>query len=176
MSKEIELIGKNLARYLTYQDSQSKYAPHIYTFGNGGSASIADHMACDWMKSTYRPGKPNLRVISLVCCGPLMTALSNDYGYEETGSRQIQWLCDKGDTVVLISSSGTSKNIVKAAEEAKRKECTLIGFTGNAQNSDGGPLRKWADLSVHCESTDYGVIEDYHSQVMHAVVRAINNP
>lgn len=155
----------------------SKFYPHqtsvIFTAGNGGSASIANHMACDWMKSTHKPGRAPIRVISLVSNMELLTALGNDLGYDETISRQIEWLARKSHVIILISSSGTSKNIVKAAEEAKRVGCKLIGFTGNAGNSDGGPLRKWADVSVHCDSNDYGIIEDFHSQVMHEVVRII---
>lgn len=145
----------------------------IFTAGNGGSASIANHMACDWMKSTYKPGKKAIRVISLASNTVLLTALGNDCGYDETFSRQLQWLAKSGHAVVLISSSGTSKNIVKAAEEAKRLGCKLVGFTGNAGNSDGGLLRKWADVSVHTPLTEYGQIEDFHSQVMHEIVRQL---
>ncbi len=154
---------------------KKKFSDHrsgvIYTFGNGGSASIADHMACDWMKGTYtnKPGCKSLRVISLSSNGALLSAIANDMGYEETGSRQIQWLADAWDIIVLISSSGTSKNIVKAAEEARRKGCILIGFTGFT----GGSLKQWADVSVHCDSDDYGVIEDYHSNVLHEVARQL---
>ncbi len=140
----------------------------IYTFGNGGSASIADHMACDWMKGT----DGRLRVVSLSSNGPLLSAIGNDCGYEHTCVKQLQWLSDwVGDVLVLISSSGTSPNIVSAARYLRGGGSTVIGFSGNAKKSGGGSLRALSTVSVHCDSEDYGVIEDYHSQVMHEVLR-----
>lgn len=137
----------------------------IYTFGNGGSASISEHMACDWMKGT----DGLVRVVSLSSNGPLLSALGNDLGYENTCYSQLQWLLKPGDVVVLISSSGSSLNIVKAAEFAAEEGVLLIGFTGFT----GGPLRLLSDISVHIDSTDYGVVEDYHSNVMHQVLREL---
>lgn len=139
----------------------------VYTFGNGGSASIANHMACDWTKSTGGV----FRVISLAANPSMIMAIANDCGYEETCRAQLDWLMDGEETVVLVSSSGNSPNIVKAAEFVKDCGCTLIGFTG----FDGGALKQLCDISVHIDSNDYGVIEDYHSQVMHEVVRQINS-
>lgn len=139
--------------------------PHstIFTFGNGGSASIAEHMACDWMKGSNGA----FRVISLSSNGPLLSAIGNDLGYENTCYSQLDWLCTGGEIVVLVSSSGTSANIVKAAKFCKSAGIRLIGFSGFS----GGPLRELADLSVHLDSADYGEIEDFHSNVMHEVYR-----
>lgn len=142
----------------------------IYTFGNGGSASIANHMACDWMKSCWDANP--LKVISLCSNMPLMTAIANDFGYEYTASKQIEWLANKKSIVVLVSSSGKSPNVIEAALKAKRLGCLLIGFTG----FKGGELRLLADVSIHIESDDYGIVEDYHSQVMHEVVRLLKAP
>jgi D-sedoheptulose 7-phosphate isomerase len=142
----------------------------IYTFGNGGSASIADHMACDWMKFA----EADLRIISLSSNGPLLSAIGNDLGYEETCAAQLRMLgLNHWDTLVLVSSSGTSQNIVYAATEAKRLGLALVSFTGNIKGSVGGPARALADVSVHCDSDDYGTVEDYHSQVMHEVARQL---
>lgn len=138
---------------------------NLYTFGNGGSASIAEHMACDWMKGT----NGRFVVFSLSSNGPLLSAIGNDFGYENTCSAQLEWVAQRFDVVVLISSSGTSHNIVKAAKKAKEIGCKLIGFTGFT----GGPLRELCDVSVHCDNYDYGVVEDYHSQVMHEVARQL---
>lgn len=143
----------------------------IYTFGNGGSASIANHMACDWMKGTYDPNGFILKVISLCSNMPLITALANDFGYEETCAKQIEYLCHSKNTLILISSSGKSANVVKAAIKAKKLGLTVIGFTG----FDGGLLKPLSDISVHLDSDDYGEVEDYHSQVMHEVARQLRD-
>lgn len=137
----------------------------IYTFGNGGSSSIADHMACDWMKGT----DGNFLVHSLSSNPALLSALANDFGYESTASKQLEWLVSRFDVVVLISSSGNSPNVVKAAKTARDIGCVVVGFSG----FDGGELRKLSHVSVHIESTDYGICEDYHSQVMHEVARQL---
>lgn len=141
-------------------------ANRIPVFGNGGSASIANHMACDWMKGS------NGRIIMESLCAntALLTAIGNDMGYDETCAAQIRWTRKHiTNPVILISSSGSSKNIVKAAKLIRERERPLIAFTG----FDGGPLKKLATTSVHIDSQDYGEIEDYHSQVMHEVARML---
>ncbi len=136
----------------------------IYTFGNGGSASIADHMACDWMKGTGG----NWSVVSLSSNGPLLSAIANDMGYEYTCSAQLNWL-PIPRALVLISASGNSPNVIKAAIWAQNQYVPIIGFTG----FDGGRLKMMCDVSVHIECTCYGVAEDFHSQVMHEIVRML---
>ncbi len=138
-----------------------------FVFGNGGSAAIANHMECDITKST--DGKT--RVVSLCANSSMLTAIGNDLGYDETCATQLRWRNSgtRPNRVILISSSGTSKNIVKAAKQAKAQGAMLIGFTG----FDGGPLKKLADISIHIDSKDYGEIEDYHSNVMHEIVRQL---
>lgn len=137
----------------------------VYTFGNGGSAAIADHMACDWMKFA----DSEIPVISLSSNGPLLSAIANDMGYEQTCRYQIDQLLNSDDILVLISSSGKSSNIVKAAEKAQELGVFVIGFTGMS----GGGLKELADVNVHIDSKDYGEIEDYHSNVMHMVARML---
>lgn len=140
---------------------------NIYTFGNGGSASIANHMACDWMKST----KGRWTVTSLSSNGTLLSAIANDLGYQHTCAMQIDWHIKdtKKDVLVLISSSGTSENVSKAAMAASCIGIPLVCFTGFT----GGCLKRLANISVHIDSNDYGIVEDYHSQVMHEVVRQL---
>ncbi len=142
----------------------------IWTFGNGGSAAIADHMVTDWMKFA----NVGLRVISLSSNGPLLSAIGNDLGYQHTADKQMEWLVNPCvDCVVLISSSGTSPNIVLAAEKCIEMDVSWVAFVGNAKGSQGGRLKELAPLSVYCDSEDYGEIEDYHSNVMHEVARQL---
>lgn len=144
-----------------------KHAGIIWTFGNGGSASIANHMACDWMKAT----SGHFRVISLSSNGSVLSAIGNDAGYDRTAVDQLRWLAPSKGPVVLISASGMSPNVVEAAKYCQVTGIPIIAFSGNAMGRRGGRLREMATVSVHCKSRDYGVIEDYHSQVMHEVLR-----
>lgn len=137
---------------------------NIYTFGNGGSATIADSMAVDWQKSSDRA----LYVNSLSANGALLSMIANDYGYERTCSWQLSNL-PVNSALVLISSSGNSSNIVFAAGYAKDLGLLVIGFTG----FKGGELKGLADLSIHIDSKDYEEAENYHHEVMHEISRLL---
>lgn len=139
----------------------------IYVAGNGGSAAIADHLCCDFSKGTYLPNKPSLRVQSLVANGPLLTALGNDYGYDKTLDTQVEIFGEKGDVVILISSSGNSPNIVKAAEAARAKGMTVIGLSGFS----GGKLRELSHVSLYVPINNYGIVEDAHQCLMHVLAQ-----
>jgi D-sedoheptulose 7-phosphate isomerase len=135
-----------------------KKGKQIFVMGNGGSAATASHIATDWSKTAERVGKPLIRCISLNDNIPFMTAIANDLGYEEVFARQLQNLLNPGDVVVIITGSGNSPNVIKAAEFAKMVGAVTIGMTGFT----GGKLRKLVDICLHIESDQYGVIEDLH--------------
>jgi phosphoheptose isomerase len=139
----------------------------IYVAGNGGSCAIADHLCCDWMKGTRVSGEPALMVHSLSSNTSLLTALANDYGYENSFSMQVEMLCKPGDVLVLISSSGNSPNIVNAAETARAKDVKVIGLTGFS----GGKIANLADVSLHVQVDNYGVVEDSHQILMHVLAQ-----
>lgn len=137
----------------------------IYVCGNGGSAAIADHLCCDWTKGTRIPGQPALKTHSLVANNALMTALANDYGYEETFSTQVEMYGDSGDVLVAISSSGNSPNIIKAAEAARARGMKVVGLSGFS----GGKLAQVSDVSLHAPFDNYGLVEDCHQVLMHVL-------
>jgi len=126
--------------------------------GNGGSAATASHIATDWSKTAERIGKPLIRCMSLNDNTAFMTAIGNDLGYAELFSRQLQNLLNRGDLVVIISGSGNSPNVIKAAEYARKTGAKTIAMTGFT----GGKLRQMADICLHVDSDQYGVIEDMH--------------
>jgi D-sedoheptulose 7-phosphate isomerase len=135
----------------------------IFYIGNGGSASIAGHMAADLWK--------NGGVKTLCFSEPsLLTCLSNDLGYENVFSAPTESYADKGDVYVAISSSGQSKNILKAAEAALKKGCVLVTLSGFKADN---PLRKMGALNFYVESEVYGVVETAHSALCHAVVDCV---
>lgn len=147
----IEAIAKAL-------EGAEKRGKQVFVMGNGGSAATASHIATDWSKTAERVGKPLIRCMSLNDNVAFMTAIGNDLGYEHVFSRQMQNLLQRGDVVVIISGSGNSPNVIKAAEYAKEKGATTIGMTGFS----GGKLRKIVDICLHIDSDQYGVIEDLH--------------
>lgn len=136
---------------------------NVYVAGNGGSAAISDHLVCDWMKGTHVEHLPALQVVSFTANSALLTALSNDFGYETSFARQVEMQGREGDVLVLISSSGNSPNVVQAAEAARRRKLKVIGMTGFG----GGKLADLADVSLHVPVDNYGIAEDCHQTLMH---------
>lgn len=135
----------------------------IYVAGNGGSSAIADHLCCDWTKGTQAPNTTTLRTHSMSSNTALFTAIANDYGYEETFATQVEMFMEKGDVLVLISSSGNSPNIVKAAQACREKGVQTIAFTGFS----GGKVREFIDVNIHVKIENYGLVEDSHQVLMH---------
>ena len=139
-------------------ETAEKNGKQIFVMGNGGSAATASHIATDWSKTAERKGKRLIRCMSLNDNVPFMTAIANDLGYDEVFVRQLENLLDRDDVVVIISGSGNSSNVLKAARFAKKKGAVTIGMTGFS----GGKLRKLVDVCLHINSDQYGVIEDLH--------------
>jgi phosphoheptose isomerase len=139
----------------------------VLVAGNGGSAAVTDHLACDWMKGTRADGQPTLRVHSLVANSALTTALANDYGYEQIFAAQIEMLGQPGDLCVLISSSGNSANIALAAERARAMDIRVLGLTGFS----GGRLAALSHVHLHVPVENYGLAEDSHQAIMHCLAQ-----
>lgn len=140
----------------------------IYTAGNGASAAIAQHWACDYTKgcSNLETGfKP--RVISLSANIPLMTAISNDISYDEVYAYQLERLADTGDIFISISSSGNSPSVVRACEVALEKSMDVIALTG----FDGGRTRRLAHYPIHVDIHEYEATEDVHQAIMHMIAK-----
>jgi D-sedoheptulose 7-phosphate isomerase len=149
----------------------------IYTIGNGASASIAQHWACDYTKgcsniNNERPVK--VKVVSLAANIPLMTAISNDVSYDEVYSYQIERICEPGDVLIAISSSGNSPNVVCAINAAIRESMNLItltGFTGGVSMSLANNYER--GVNVHVDCPEYEAAEDCHQAIMHMIAKYI---
>ena len=140
----------------------------IYTAGNGASAAIAQHWACDYTKgcSNLKTGF-NPRVISLSANIPLMTAISNDISYDEVYSYQLERLANHGDVFISISSSGNSPSVVRACEVADAKGMDIIALTGFT----GGRTRELAHYPIHVDVQEYEAVEDVHQAIMHIIAK-----
>jgi len=125
----------------------------VLIFGNGGSAAIASHVSVDLTKNV-KVKAINFNEADLITC------FSNDYGYEKWIEKAIDFYADKGDVLILISSSGKSKNMLNACSAAKKKKISkIITFTGNKKNN---PLSKLGDVSLWVNSNIYNHIENIH--------------
>ena len=147
--------------YRAYTDGKQ-----VFTLGNGGSASTASHMAADLGKNTIGPNMRRFRIQSLNDNIPMLTALSNDLGYENMFAEQLQNLIQPGDVLIVLSGSGKSPNVIKAMEYARSQSAEVAALVGFG----GGRAGELADIEVLVDSSDYGVIEDAHLIINHILV------
>jgi phosphoheptose isomerase len=141
----------------------------VFSCGNGGSASVANHLQCDHIKGVRNGTDLQSRVVSLSSNVELLTAIANDVGYHDAFAYQLQAQARPGDVLVVISSSGSSPNVVRALQWARANEVRTIALTG----FQGGDARSIADTAIHVDSSNYGIVEDLHQSVMHAMAQYI---
>jgi len=159
---DVSEIKKFVAEILSAKEREST----IYFIGNGGSAATASHFANDLSYGTNEYNKP-FKVMSLTDNVPVLTALGNDFGYEEIFVRQLKIHLKKDDILVGISASGNSKNLIKAFDYALSVGATTFALTA----FDGGKLKKIADYCVHVptQNREYGPAEDVHMILDHLI-------
>lgn len=135
----------------------------IYAAGNGGSAAISNHLLCDFLKGLQTDTTLKPRVISLASHLELITAIGNDIGFDDIFVYQIRTMARPGDLLLTISSSGNSENIVRAVKWAKDNGIATIAMVGFA----GGRSGSLADVTIHVDAQNYGIVEDVHQSMMH---------
>jgi D-sedoheptulose 7-phosphate isomerase len=141
----------------------------IYLFGNGGSAALASHFACDLGKGAANGSGKRFRALALTDNIPMMTAWANDTNYEDVFAEQLVNFVDDGDVVFAISGSGRSPNVLKALKVAREANAFTIGLTGFR----GGLMKDLCDLCLVVPSDNMQIIEDLHLSVTHAVYTAL---
>jgi len=142
---------------------------HVYVMGNGGSASTASHIVCDLVKSAAVDGFAPLKAFTLADNAALLTAWANDRAYDRIFAEQVAGLVGPGDVVMAISASGNSPNIVAALATANKIGAHTIGLLG----FDGGAALDLVDVAIHVPCADYGLVEDTHAAIGHAMTVAI---
>jgi D-sedoheptulose 7-phosphate isomerase len=157
-SAEIELVIQALM-----QAQEAGRA--VFLFGNGGSAALASHMACDLGKGTADVTSKRSRVLSLTDNVALITAWANDINYEDVFSEQLKNQLQPGDVALAISTSGNSPNVLRALHVAKSLGAITVGLTG----FDGGKARPLCDLCIVVPSDNTQIIEDLHSVLAHGM-------
>jgi histidinol-phosphate phosphatase family protein len=141
----------------------------VFSCGNGGSAAIANHLQCDHVKGIRNTTDLAPRVVSLSANVELLTAIANDIAYEDIFAYQLQSQSVPGDVLIAISSSGRSPNIVRALRWARNHGLRTIALTG----FDGGDAKAVAEVTIHVDGANYGIVEDLHQAIMHALAQYI---
>ena len=139
----------------------------VYTCGNGGSASTATHMVCDFGKGTCYDLDKKFHFVCLNDNIPTIMAIANDDSYDSIFSYQLRGRLTKNDLLLAISGSGNSHNIIKAVEYAKEVGAKIIGVTGY----NGGKLSKAADYHLHAPIDDMQITEDVHLIFNHMMMK-----
>jgi len=143
----------------------------VYLFGNGGSASLASHFACDLGKGTaYCNGGKRFRVLALTDNIPTMTAWANDSSYEDIFSEQLRNFVQPQDVAFAISGSGNSKNVLRALQVAREAGARTIGSSG----FQGGEMKSLCDICLVVPSDNMQIIEDLHLAMAHAIFRIVS--
>lgn len=155
LSQEIEELSS-----LAY-DTLSK-GNKLLLAGNGGSATQASHIAAEFT-GRYKKERPSLPAISLTTDIAAVTAISNDYGYEQVFSRQLEGLGKEGDLLIALSTSGNSENLIKALEMARKKNLKSVSLLGK----DGGKMKGLADLDLIIPSDDTPRVQECHILLLH---------
>ncbi|TMI90805.1 MAG: D-sedoheptulose 7-phosphate isomerase [Bacteroidetes bacterium] len=140
----------------------------VYFCGNGGSAADAQHLAAEFSGRFYKDRKA-LPAEALHCNTSYLTAVANDYSFDEIYSRLINGIGEAGDALVGLSTSGNSANIIKAFETAKKKEMVTIGFTGES----GGKMKLLCDHLINIPSTVTPRIQESHIMVGHIICQLV---
>jgi D-sedoheptulose 7-phosphate isomerase len=161
---EIEKVTFRLLR--AYEEGRT-----VFLFGNGGSAALASHFACDLGKGTSARcnGSRRFRVIALTDNLPLITAWANDTSYDNIFVEQLRNLLGAGDITFAISGSGNSPNVLRALEAGRVMGSTTIGLTGFM----GGQMKALCDYCIVVPSDNMQIIEDFHLSVTHAVFAGV---
>jgi D-sedoheptulose 7-phosphate isomerase len=156
--KDLSKIFDDNSNFLIFEKvakeiiKMNKKGGKLIIVGNGGSSAIASHASVDFTKAA------GIRAVNFNE-SDLLTCFSNDYGYENWVKKALEFYVDKDDIVILISSSGKSKNILNAAKFLKRKKIKLITFSGFSEKND---LKKLGSYNLYCNSNHYNYVENTH--------------
>jgi D-sedoheptulose 7-phosphate isomerase len=161
--REIVLAGRKIADCL-------QIGGKLIVFGNGGSAADSQHIAAEFV-GRYRVDRKAIAAIALTTDSSTLTSISNDYGFENTFSRQLEAIGKPGDVVLAISTSGNSPNVLRAVEVAKELGLLTVGLSGRS----GGKLGGYVDLCLRVPSDSTPRIQEAHSLIIHILSGIVEN-
>jgi D-sedoheptulose 7-phosphate isomerase len=157
------VLDTALVEFARLLSSTQDSGGQTFIIGNGGSAAIASHSALDLWKNG------DVKAVALNDLAQL-TAISNDFGYDQVFAKPLERFMSHGDLLIAISSSGRSPSILNCPPIAKSSGCTVITFSGFADNN---PLRSLGDLNFYVPSDRYGIVESTHQSVLHGIIEEL---
>ena len=168
-----DALNKPITAAIETMTAALKNGNKILSCGNGGSAADAQHFAAE-LVCRFERERPALAAIALTVDTSALTAISNDYHYDETFARQIDALAKPGDVLLAISTSGFSPNVVRAIEQAHEQEMVVVALTGR----DGGQVAKILnnhDIEVRVPSESTARIQEVHLLTIHCLCDQIDS-
>ncbi|KWT88347.1 D-sedoheptulose-7-phosphate isomerase [Candidatus Magnetominusculus xianensis] len=142
----------------------------LLLFGNGGSSSDASHIAAEFI-NRFKRERPGLPAIALNTDMAVMTSIANDYDFSDVFARQVKSIADTGDVVIAISTSGGSKNVLKAVDAAKKKKLTVIAFTG----AKGIKFAEKSTIAFVVPTEDTARIQETHITIGHVICELVES-
>ena len=169
IQKSKDSLSKNIEKAANICINSLKNHGKILILGNGGSAADAQHIAAE-LVGRYQTDRKGLAAIALTTDTSAITSISNDFGYEKVFERQIQAIANKNDVVIGISTSGTSKNVIKGLAYASSLGCKTIGLSGK----DGGKMNTICDLNIVVPSKSTPRVQEIHIFIGHTICHLID--
>ena len=163
-----EILLKTISSAVDVLVNAFRDGKRVYFCGNGGSAADAQHLAAEFSGRFYTDRKA-LPAEALHCNTSYLTAVANDYSFDDIYSRLIEGIGEQGDVLVGLSTSGNSVNIIKAFETAKKQGMITVGFTGES----GGKMKSFCDHLINIPSTDTPRIQESHIMVGHIICQLV---
>lgn len=151
--------------------STLKTGHKIMLCGNGGSAADSQHIAAEFI-GRFERERSSLAAIALTTDTSALTAISNDYGYDQVFSRQVDGLGQPGDLLIGISTSGNSENVIKAIKAAKAKDILTVALVGDKPN---GAMQGFADYTLAAPSSNTARIQECHILMMHTMCQLVES-
>lgn len=165
-----ESFQKRIAEAASLMVQCFKNGGKVHFCGNGGSAADAQHLAAE-LSGRFYYDRPPLNAEALHCNTSYVTAVGNDYGYEQIYARMIQGTAKLGDVLVGISTSGNSLNVVKAYEVCQKMDVKIVSLTGES----GGKMKDFSDILLNVPSTDTPRIQESHIMIGHILCELVES-
>jgi len=170
IEKTVEVLVPSIQRATEMVTSVLKSGNKVLICGNGGSAADSQHIAAE-LTGRYKSKRRGLPAIALTTDTSALTAIGNDFGFDEVFARQVEALAMDGDLLLAISTSGNSANVVSAIKSARESGCMVLGFSGNG----GGVMNEMCDLNIIIPSTDTPRIQEMHMLIAHIICQGVDD-
>ncbi len=168
--KSLKNVEPQLSRAADLIDQSLRAGNKLLVCGNGGSAADASHFATELVVRFANDRRP-LPAICLASDSGILTAAANDYGFDEIFARQVAAFAQPGDVLICLTTSGKSKNLIRALEEAKARKLKTIAFLGR----DGGSTVGIADLDLLVKSDSTARVQEAHQLLLHVLCEVIES-